>query len=279
MPELPEVETTRRGITEFILHQKIKKIVVRQPKLRWPVPVSVLQRVIGKNILSIDRRAKYILLEVGSATTNTTAITLIIHLGMSGHLKILQHDTTPQKHDHLDILFENGVCLRYNDPRRFGTILCTDGDPTQHALLRHLGVEPFTKEFNAQYLLSQSRKRNVTMKQFIMNHHVVVGVGNIYANEALFNASISPYLKASQLTLAQCKKIVSAVNTILTKAINAGGTTLKDFLSSEGKPGYFTQQLLVYGREKSPCPRCGEKIKKDIIGQRSTFYCPKCQRL
>jgi formamidopyrimidine-DNA glycosylase len=271
MPELPEVETTRRGIEPYVCGQRIQKMVVRDRRLRWPVETGLEQQVLDRRIEKVSRRGKYLLLY-------TEAGTLIIHLGMSGSLRILPSDTAPQKHDHVDIVLSNQQCLRLRDPRRFGCVFWTTTDPLQHELLKDLGPEPLSDEFDADYLYATSRKRKVVVKQLIMNSHIVVGVGNIYANEALFLAGIRPGLAAGRISKPRCQQLVDAIKTVLNKAIKQGGTTLRDFTASDGNPGYFQLQLNVYGRGGEPCPRCGTAIKSLHQGQRATYYCPKCQK-
>jgi len=271
MPELPEVETTRRGISEPLLHAMVQKVTVRQPKLRWPIPPKLAKSLQGQIIENIDRRGKYLLMQTANGT-------MLIHLGMSGRLRILPHGLKPQKHDHVDFYFNNNLCLRYTDPRRFGAILWTNENPLQHPLLINLGPEPLSRQFSSEYLFQKSRGRKVTIKQFLMDSKIVVGVGNIYATESLFYAGISPLRAAGQISHARYDKLTKCVKQVLRKAIKAGGTTLRDFYSSDGKPGYFKQQLAVYGREHQPCPQCGKVLRKKIIAQRSSVYCRLCQR-
>jgi formamidopyrimidine-DNA glycosylase len=270
MPELPEVETTRRGIKPYVSGQRIVKVIVRERRLRWPVQKGLEHQLCGQQIDKVSRRGKYLLLHTGAGT-------LIIHLGMSGSLRILPSDTAPQKHDHVDIVLSNQQCLRLRDPRRFGCIFWTTTDPLQHELLKHLGPEPLSEAFDADYLYTSSRKRKVAVKQLIMNSHIVVGVGNIYANEALFLAGIRPGLAAGRISKPRYQQLVNAIKTVLSNAIQQGGTTLRDFIASDGNPGYFQLQLNVYGRSGEPCPRCGAAIKSVHQGQRATYYCPKCQ--
>lgn len=269
MPELPEVETTRRGISPFITNKPIQKMIVRQPQLRWPIPTK-LKSLLKQHVISaVSRRGKYLLF--------TTDIgTMIVHLGMSGSLRILPINTAAEKHDHVDLVFTDTL-LRYTDPRRFGSILWTEHDPHHHKLLCHLGPEPLSRHCNAQYFFTLSRTRKVAIKTFLMNHKVVVGVGNIYANEALFSAHIHPLQPANTLSKQQFATLTPLIKKILKKAIRAGGTTLKDFQSASGQPGYFSQQLNVYGRQDQPCPVCNCAIKKIVINQRASFYCPSCQ--
>lgn len=270
MPELPEVETSRRGIEPYLQQQRIVEIVVRQPKLRWPVP-ELIQSCVGLPILSVTRRAKYLLLE-------TQAGHIIIHLGMSGSLRIVEQGLPAAKHDHVDIVLANAKVLRLNDPRRFGCVLFTQLPLEQHALLANLGPEPLSDAFTSDYLQLQAAKRSVAIKQFIMDNKVVVGVGNIYANEALFRTGIHPKRAANKVSKARLAQLSDNIKQVLAEAIEQGGTSLKDFTNAEGKPGYFKQTLAVYGREGERCDSCGELIKALRIAQRNTFYCPHCQR-
>ncbi|MCW8899896.1 MAG: bifunctional DNA-formamidopyrimidine glycosylase/DNA-(apurinic or apyrimidinic site) lyase [Gammaproteobacteria bacterium] len=271
MPELPEVETTCRGIAPHIEDNTITHVIVRNRSLRWPVPTALHAKLKDQVVRSVTRRAKYLLL-------NTDAGTLIIHLGMSGSLRILAIDEIVDKHDHFEIQFKDGYCLRLRDPRRFGAVLWTKEDPLQHKLLINLGPEPLDKKFTADLLFEKSRKRKTSIKQFIMDAKIVVGVGNIYASESLFLAGINPKKAAGKITKAQSQDLVKAIKKILTAAIKQGGTTLKDFKSSDGKPGYFQQKLKVYDRKGSDCLKCNSPIKQITLGQRSTFYCSSCQK-
>ena len=271
MPELPEVETTRKGISAAILNQTVKSVIVRDYRLRWLIPKSLEQQLPRQTITQINRRGKYLLLQ-------TATHCLIIHLGMSGHLRIVKQDTPVTKHDHVDIVFNNKLALRYNDPRRFGAVLWTDQDPLKHERLRNLGVEPLDDEFNAQHLYDNSRSRSIAVKSFIMDGKLVVGVGNIYACESLFMAGIDPRKAANKISMKRYERLCEAIKSVLTKAIKAGGTTLQDFKNSDGKPGYFAQELKVYGRAGEPCGVCGRKIKSLVIAQRNTFWCSGCQR-
>jgi len=270
MPELPEVETTLRGIKPYLLKQRIARVSVRETRLRWPVTAEV-NKAEGQQFVSLERRGKYLLLKLEQGG-------LIIHLGMSGSLRILQVLKTPDKHDHIDVELENGVCLRFNDPRRFGAFLWVDGVMESHVLLRDLGPEPLSDEFTADYLYHRSRGRQVAIKNFIMNGHVVVGVGNIYASEALFMAGIHPQRAAGRISRQRYEGLVAAIRDVLEHAIRRGGTTLRDFVNSEGAPGYFAQELLVYDRAGSDCFQCGAPVRQKVIGQRSSYYCPACQR-
>lgn len=269
MPELPEVETSRRGILPYLKGQIIKQVVVRQPKLRWPIDEAISDAQ-GQIIIDIKRRAKYLLLQL-------TQNWIVIHLGMSGSLRIVKSNQKPDKHDHVDLVLENGVTLRYTDPRRFGSWLWTNSiDDLKQ--LKHLGLEPLSEEFSANYLFEKATNRNIPIKSWIMDNHIVVGVGNIYASESLFMAKINPHRKVNSLTLEEFERLVSAIKQVLTKSIEQGGTTLKDFVQSDGKPGYFVQKLQVYGREGEKCLICKSDIKSHRIGQRNTFYCEKCQK-
>jgi formamidopyrimidine-DNA glycosylase len=271
MPELPEVETTLRGIKPHLTGQCIKDVDVRHPQLRWPVPKNLPRLLRGQTIGALHRRGKYLLLEFDHGT-------LILHLGMSGSLRILPAGTQPDKHDHFDLLLDNGKLMRLRDPRRFGAVLWHAGDIGRHPLLRDLGPEPLEKNFNAEYLYRATRKRSAGIKLVIMDNHVVVGVGNIYANEALFRAGIRPTLAAGKLSKPRCAKLVEAIRQTLREAIRQGGSTLRDFVNSDGEPGYFQQNYWVYGRANEPCRKCDTSIRQIKQGQRSSFYCPACQR-
>ena len=270
MPELPEVETTRRGIEPHIKAKQVSDVIVRHHQLRWPVPRGLKTKLTGHKIISVSRRAKYLLLGFDHGT-------LIIHLGMSGSLRIIDNSLAAQKHDHVDIVFDHGRALRLTDPRRFGCVLWTQNDPQQHELIADLGPEPLSDAFNGDYLFQRSRGRKSTVKQFIMDGKIVVGVGNIYASESLFLAGINPKRLAGKIGRERYDKLVDAIKQVLAAAIEQGGTTLRDFVGGDGKPGYFAQQLNVYGREGEPCRVCGTPIKQLVLGQRSTYYCPQCQ--
>ncbi|MCK5664861.1 MAG: bifunctional DNA-formamidopyrimidine glycosylase/DNA-(apurinic or apyrimidinic site) lyase [Thiotrichaceae bacterium] len=271
MPELPEVETTLQGISAHVLNSPITKVTIRNPNLRWPVPEELTTCVTHDKIISIQRRAKYLLL-------NTAKGTIIIHLGMSGSLRILPPQTAYEKHDHVEFCFANGNALRLKDPRRFGAVLWTTGAIEEYPLLSHLGVEPLADDFTAELLYQLSRKRKIAIKQFIMDSKIVVGIGNIYANEALFASAIHPKRAAGQISLQRYSKLCGHIKRILELAILQGGTTLKDFVGGTGKPGYFKQELLVYGRKGEPCARCQKPLKEIRQGQRSTVYCTYCQK-
>jgi formamidopyrimidine-DNA glycosylase len=270
MPELPEVETTCHSIIPYVLEQKIVEVVVRQYQLRWPIYANLTRVLAQQTIKEVKRRAKYILIMC-------TKGTLIIHLGMTGKLSIIRKNTLITKHDHVDLIFSNGNILRYTDPRRFGSIHWTSKIPSQHKLLLSLGVEPLTTEFSGMYLFNRSRKKNTPIKSFIMNSSVVVGVGNIYANEALFYAEINPTRLAHTINLKECNALVKYIKIILQKAIRKGGTTIKDFLNAEGEPGYFFRDLMVYGRKGQPCYKCNTILQSTKLNQRTAFFCPKCQ--
>lgn len=271
MPELPEVEITLRGLAAHLTGQTIAKVVIRQAGLRWPIPKNLPKLLHGKTIRALRRRAKYLLVEFDHGT-------LILHLGMSGSLRILPANTAPEKHDHFDLILANGKLMRLRDSRRFGAVLWHSGDVTAHPLLAKLGPEPLGEEFDARYLYQATRGRSVSIKQCIMDSHVVAGVGNIYANEALFRAGIRPQLAAGKLSLPRCARLVEEIRATLSEAIQHGGSTLRNFVSSDGKPGYFQLHCRVYGRVGEPCRICGAFIRKLRHGQRSSFYCPKCQR-
>lgn len=272
MPELPEVETSVRGVSPYLTGQKIKQIVIRQPKLRWEISPE-LSQLQGARISAVDRRAKYLIFRTDKGD-------ILVHLGMSGSLGILnecQHQPAG-KHDHVDLITEDGTILRYNDPRKFGAWLWAE-KAEQHELIARLGPEPLSEAFTSGYLFAKSRKKTVAVKNFIMSNDVVVGVGNIYACESLFMAGIHPELAAQNLTEKQCERLVKVIKEVLTKAIIQGGTTLKDFIQPDGKPGYFAQVLQVYGRKGEECNDCGAVIEAKFIGQRNSYFCPKCQKL
>ena len=271
MPELPEVETARRGIEPYLKGRRVAEVIVRDRRLRWPVPPSLVKELPGQRIESVERRGKYLLLK-------TQAGTALLHLGMSGSLRVLSKDTPPQKHDHVDIVMDTGQALRLRDPRRFGALLWTRGDPAKHALLKDLGPEPLEEGFDGDYLFERSRGRKAAVKLFIMDSHVVVGVGNIYASESLFLSGIRPERAAGRVTRAEYGKLAKAIKKVLTASIKAGGTTLRDFAREDGEPGYFSQRLRVYGREGEKCYRCGGTVVAKVTGQRSTYYCPSCQK-
>lgn len=273
MPELPEVETTCKGIQPASERQIITKIVIRNKNLRWPVPSEITTELIGQKVLRVHRRGKYILID--------TAIgTLMIHLGMSGTLRTLPAGSDVKKHDHVDICFENGQILRLNDPRRFGSVHwqpLEKGPVEAHPLLAKLAPEPLSHDFNGNYFYQKAKTRSVAIKSLVMNSSVCVGAGNIYANESLFMSGIHPQTPAKNLTKTQCEELVGNIKSVLSKAIEQGGTTLKDFMSPEGKPGYFVQELQVYDRENEPCRKCATPIQRIILNQRASYFCPSCQ--
>ena len=268
MPELPEVETTRRGIAPHIERQRVSGAIVRQPQLRWPVP-DLDQLLAGQTVRAVERRAKYLLLRFDHGS-------LIIHLGMSGSLRVLPANSPPRPHDHVDLLF-GARCLRLHDPRRFGAILWADGDPLDHPRLQALGPEPLSDDFTGDYLRARARGRRVAIKSLLMDGRVVVGVGNIYATEALFHAGIHPARVAGRVSRARLAGLVAEVRRVLGHAIERGGTTLRDFVNETGEPGYFAQELFVYGRAGEPCRTCGTVVRTRQIGQRASAYCPHCQ--
>jgi len=271
MPELPEVETTLRGLAPHLTGKTVADVVIRNAKLRWPVPKNLPQLLRGSTIRSLQRRAKYLLIGFDHGT-------LILHLGMSGSLRILPAATLPEKHDHFDLVLDNGMLVRLRDPRRFGAVLWHVGDPMLHPLLAALGPEPLEDDLDGAYLHRATRGRSIAIKQCLMDNHVVVGVGNIYANEALFRAGIKPQLAAGKLSLPRCEKLVKEIRATLAEAIKLGGSSLRDFVDTAGQPGYFQQHYWVYGRGGEPCRRCGKRIKQIRQGQRSSFYCGNCQK-
>jgi formamidopyrimidine-DNA glycosylase len=270
MPELPEVEITRRGLEPHLAGQRIAWVAVRNPNLRWKVPENLPHLLQGLAIHGITRRGKYLLLNCGCGT-------LIVHLGMSGSLRLLPPETPWQKHDHFDLALENGDLIRLHDPRRFGAVLWTRNDPLQHRLLKNLGPEPLSAVFNADWLYRQTRSRSAAIKQALMDSRLVVGVGNIYANEALFRARINPKTSAARISLVRYEKLAAAVRKTLQLAIKAGGSSLRDFADCSGNLGSFQMHYRVYGRSGKPCRECGARIRMLRQGQRSSFYCPRCQ--
>jgi len=271
MPELPEIETICRGIRPLIVGLTIEKVQVRESRLRVLIPSNLSESLKDHHILSVSRRAKYLLIHFNGERT------LLIHLGMSGTLRYLIEPLPFDRHDHVEIIFTSGSRLRFRDPRRFGAILLCFGDPLSHPLLLSLGPEPLLADFTPDYLYTRSRQRTLAVKTFLMEQRTVVGVGNIYANEALYAAGIAPWLPAGTITLQRYNRLVEEVRTVLTSAISAGGTTLHDFHDAAGKPGYFSQELAVYGRAGERCRQCGGEIQGVRIGGRSSFYCSNCQ--
>jgi formamidopyrimidine-DNA glycosylase len=271
LPELPEVETTRRGIEPHLRGRRIRAALVLDARLRWPVTADLARSLPGQRVLAVQRRAKYLLLRL-------TRGTLLVHLGMSGNLRVLPRSSARLPHDHFELQLDSGQVLRLNDPRRFGCVLYTEGDPLAHPLLLNLAPEPLEARFDGRYLYAITRRRRVAIKPLLLNGHLVTGVGNIYASEALFRAGIRPRRAARSLTQAECACLAGAIRRVLGAAIRAGGTTLRDFLGADGEPGYFRQRLYVYERAGRPCRRCRTLIRRITQGQRSTYYCPQCQQ-
>ncbi len=273
MPELPEVETIKNGLLPYCKNTIIRKTTIRQPKLRWPIPCDLDSFIKNEKIVDIKRRSKYLLFYTNSGV-------LVIHLGMSGNLRVIDKKLEPKKHDHVDIQLSNNKILRYHDPRRFGAILWVDNidNINQHKLFKHLGPEPLTDEFNLEYIIAKAKNKKTPAKNFIMNNINVVGVGNIYATEALFYAKINPFKPVGEIKPKQWQELIYQIKKILKKAIECGGTTLKDFTNSDGKPGYFKQELAVYGRSNQACINCSTILKSQKQQGRTTVYCPKCQQ-
>ncbi|HWI12945.1 MAG TPA: bifunctional DNA-formamidopyrimidine glycosylase/DNA-(apurinic or apyrimidinic site) lyase [Burkholderiales bacterium] len=271
MPELPEVETTRRGLHPALAGQRIMQAIVRNRDMRVPVPRSLERRIAGARISAVERRAKYLLIVCDRGT-------LIVHLGMSGRLWLVDRGTPPATHDHFDLVLESGATVRLRDPRRFGLVLWQEPGAGTHRLLANLGPEPFDPAFTGAYLHAQTRNRSAAIKQVIMDSHVVVGVGNIYASEALFRARINPRTAARRIGRDRYDTLVAHIRDTLEDAIRAGGSTLRDYVGSNGQAGYFQNEHLVYGRGGEPCRECGTKVRELRQGQRSTFYCPRCQK-
>lgn len=271
MPELPEVETTRRGVTPFVVGRTVERVVVRDRRLRWAVTPALTRGLTGATIDTVERRAKYLLFRTARGTA-------IVHLGMSGSLRVVDRGTPPFAHDHVDVELQGGRVLRYTDPRRFGCWLWTTGDPHRHELLRALGPEPLGDAFDGGYLYAKSRGRKAAVKTFIMDGRIVVGVGNIYASESLWLAGIHPARAAGRIGRHRYDRLAAATREVLEHAIGAGGTTLRDYSQSDGSPGYFRVKLNVYERDGRPCRRCGASIHAQVLGGRSTYWCPRCQR-
>ena len=271
MPELPEVETTRRGLAPLLEGRRIAAVRVHERRLRWALPAGFEDALRGRRIRVVERRAKYLLVATDRGP-------LLLHLGMSGSLRTADPALARRPHDHVEIDLDSGRCLRFNDPRRFGSMHFIDGDPHGHPLLRALGPEPLSDAFDADYLHARTRGRRVAIKVLLMNAAIVVGVGNIYASEALFHAGVSPGRAAGRLTREETARIVAAVRRVLTSAIKAGGTTLRDYVNANGNPGYFRQKLYVYERADEACRDCATPIRQRVQGQRSTYWCPTCQR-
>ena len=271
MPELPEVETTRRGILGALRGRRISEFVLRNHQLRWPVDRTLAHILPGQHVRDVRRRAKYLLIDLDGGT-------LIAHLGMSGSLRVLPCETPWLKHDHYEMRLDKGRCLRFNDPRRFGSLHWVTGDPLEHPLLAGLGPEPLSDEFDGAYLAGRAKGRKVAVKQFLMDQRIVVGVGNIYASEALFRAGIHPRRAAGKVSAERFARLSAAVQAVLGEAIKQGGTTLRDYVNADGTPGYFRQKLYVYERDGQPCRKCHTPIRKLAQGQRSTYFCPSCQK-
>ncbi len=271
MPELPQVETCLRGLLPHVLNHRIKRVIIRQSQLRWPIPSALPEYLINQHFINLQRRGKYLLFEVSSHDT------VLMHLGMSGRVRIVSIDAPLNKHDHVDIVFDNDTCLRFNDSRRFGAILWWQKELAQHPLLVNLGPEPLTLDFDEKYLYNALKNRKKAIKLSLMDNHLVVGIGNIYVNEILFLAGIHPLRPSNKITAADASRLVIQIKAILTKAIALGGTTLRDFLSVDGSPGYFQQTLYVYGRGNESCLKCQNTLVEIRLGQRSTVFCSTCQ--
>jgi formamidopyrimidine-DNA glycosylase len=270
MPELPEVETTRRGLLPLV-NQTVSQVVIRNPSLRWPIPAHLIDTLKHQTLLELSRRAKYILAKFESGT-------VLLHLGMSGRICLLEKDEPPAKHDHFDLHFTDGHVLRMRDPRRFGAVLWAGKEPYKHVLLEVLGPEPLDPVFNGVWLHQQLRNKTAPIKNVIMDSHLVVGVGNIYASESLFRSGIHPQTQANKVSKARCERLVNEIKATLNDALQAGGSSLRDFFGADGNPGYFQQSYFVYGRADELCKICGTPIKNIRLGQRSTFFCHQCQR-
>ena len=271
MPELPEVETARRGIEPHVLGRTLAGAVVRNPSLRWPVPDTLDAELAGRVVMALTRRGKYILVGLGDTH-------MLLHLGMSGSLSVVDADTPPRKHDHVDILLGDGRALRLHDPRRFGAVLLAPGAPEHHPLLRDLGPEPLDPGWDGKALWQATRGRTAAIKTVIMDAHTVVGVGNIYASEALFRAGIAPSKPAQRVSRVACERLAMAIRETLNEALAAGGSSLRDYVQANGDLGCFQLEHRVYGRDGKPCYACGSAISITRLGQRSTFWCPRCQR-
>ena len=274
MPELPEVETTRLGLLPKLVGRRIENVVVRDSRLRWPIPSDIGSTLQGKVVRQLFRRGKYLLWDVGSDTQGGL---LLCHLGMSGSIFSIPLDSAPNKHDHVDFLLDDDSMIRYHDPRRFGAILWIAGKTPQHPLLDHLGPEPLGPDFSAEHLFKRSRGRSLSVKEFIMDAHIVVGVGNIYASESLFGAGIRPTIAAGRVSLRRYQALAVAIRETLSNAIAAGGSSLRDYVQADGNLGYFQLKAMVYDREGQRCRNCAGSIRAIRQGQRSTFYCPRCQ--
>lgn len=272
MPELPEVETVRRGLDPYLRGQIVRAVHVREPRLRWPVPRELPARLSGRRVDKLERRGKYLIVHFDSGDR------VLLHLGMSGRILVLDADTPLRKHDHVDWELDSGRVMRFHDPRRFGAMLLWPRGEDSHLLLAGMGPEPFSPEFNGAYLYAAARGRSAPVKTFVMDGRIVVGAGNIYAAEALFRAGIRPGRAAGRLSRADCERLAGHIREVLAEAVELGGTTLRDFAGARGESGYFQQELFVYGRDGEACRRCGNTIRRVVIGQRSSFYCPSCQK-
>lgn len=270
MPELPEVETVRRGLAPHLMGHRFSRCIVREARLRWPVPADLGRKIVGRRVDGLSRRGKYLIMALDDGN-------LIVHLGMSGSLRLVAPDESPRRHDHLDLVLDDGLILRYHDPRRFGAVLWSSA-PDREPLLAGLGVEPLAPEFDGDWLHAATRNHRIAIKSWLMDAHRVVGVGNIYANEALFHAGIHPLTPAGRLSRPRCRRLAEAIRDTLQRAIDAGGSTLRDFVNGHGQPGYFQQTLYVYGRADEPCRRCGNPVRLSRLGNRATFFCPVCQK-
>jgi formamidopyrimidine-DNA glycosylase len=270
MPELPEVETTRRGLLP-LLNQTVSQVIIRNPSLRWPIPAHLVDTLQHQTLLELSRRGKYILARFGTGS-------VLLHLGMSGRICLLEKDELPAKHDHFDLHFTDGHVLRLRDPRRFGAVLWAGQEPHKHVLLEVLGPEPLDPVFDGAWLYQQLRNKTAPIKTAIMDSHLVVGVGNIYASESLFRSGIHPQTSAGKVSKNRCERLVNEIKTTLNDALQAGGSSLRDFFGADGNPGYFQQTYYVYGRTDEPCKRCATPIQNIRLGQRSTFFCKHCQR-
>jgi formamidopyrimidine-DNA glycosylase len=271
MPELPEVETTRRGVAPHVVGRRIAALHVYDSRLRWPVPADLAQRLVGRTIEVVDRRSKYLLFRMGPDT-------LLVHLGMTGSLRVFHKAPARRAHDHVDLVMDDGTLLRYNDPRRFGAMLWLPAPAAEHPLLARLGPEPFDRSFDAAYLWRALRNRTAAIKLALMDNGVVVGVGNIYASESLFRAGIRPTTPARKVSRPRLARLVEGVRAVLTEAIAKGGSTLRDYVDARGEPGYFQLDYFVYGRAGEPCRVCGRTIRERRLGGRASYYCPRCQR-
>jgi formamidopyrimidine-DNA glycosylase len=272
VPELPEVETVRRGLAPHVVGRRITRVVVREPRLRWRIDRRLPEQLAGRRVEEAGRRGKYLLLRLDSGDR------LIVHLGMSGRFNVVTPEQALKKHDHVDLELDSGRLLRFNDARRFGAILLWRHDAPTHKLLAGMGPEPLEAGFDGAHLFRLSRGRSAPVKSFVMDGRVVVGAGNIYASEALFRAGIRPTRAAGRLTRAHCDLLAQSIRAVLQEAVEQGGTTLRDFISADGFPGYFQTRLFVYDREGEPCLRCRAPVRRLVIGQRSSFYCPRCQK-